>query len=113
MLTGSISESRPPSPGIRRHILGHGRLGRLHRNPRGSAATQAVPLELDFLSFYRSTCEARKHEDFLYLGKAGFYAAATDPHPLLAEWIESPVSPEHAKCVSSQEEGQKAPKGIP
>ena len=29
----------------------------------------------------RSTCEALKHEKFLYLGKAGIYAAANDPMP--------------------------------
>lgn len=57
---------------------------------------------------YRSTCEALKHEKFLYLGKAGMYAAANDPHALLAERIESLVSQEHAKWASSQEQGQKA-----
>ena len=56
---------------------------------------------------YRSTCEALKHEKFLYLGKAGMYAAANDPHALLAERIESLVSQEHAKWASSQEQGQK------
>jgi hypothetical protein len=34
---------------------------------------------------YRSTCEALKHEKFLYLAKAGPYAAATDAHVLLAK----------------------------
>jgi hypothetical protein len=52
---------------------------------------------------YRSTCEALKHEKFLYLAKAGPYAAATDAHGLLAERIESLVSQEHAKWVSGQE----------
>ncbi|MBV8104248.1 MAG: DUF4231 domain-containing protein, partial [Hyphomicrobiales bacterium] len=33
---------------------------------------------------YRSTCEALKHEKYLYLAKAGPYAAAADPHALLA-----------------------------
>jgi len=56
---------------------------------------------------YRSTCEALKHEKFLYLGKAAMYAAANDPHALLAERIESLVSQEHAKWASSQEQGQK------
>jgi hypothetical protein len=56
---------------------------------------------------YRSTSEALKHEKFLYLGKAGIYAAAKDPHALLAERIESLVSQEHAKWASSQEQGQK------
>jgi hypothetical protein len=56
---------------------------------------------------YRSTCEVLKHEKFLYLGKAGLYAAANDAHALLAERIESLVSQEHAKWASSQEQGQK------
>lgn len=56
---------------------------------------------------YRSTCEALKHEKFLYLAKAGMYAAANDPHALLAERIESLVSQEHAKWASSQEQVQK------
>jgi hypothetical protein len=63
---------------------------------------------------YRSTCEALKHEKFLYLGKAGPYAAANDPHALLAERIESLVSQEHAKWASSQEQGRKSsPSGAP
>jgi Protein of unknown function (DUF4231) len=60
---------------------------------------------------YRSTCEALKHEKFLYLAKAGPYAAATDSRVLLAERIEALVSQEHAKWASSQEvkEKSKAP----
>jgi uncharacterized protein DUF4231 len=56
---------------------------------------------------YRSTCEALKHEKFLYLAKAGMYATANDPHALLAERVESLVSQEHAKWASSQEQGAK------
>ena len=56
---------------------------------------------------YRSTCEALKHEKYLYLGKAGPYAAARDPHGLLAERIESLVSQEHAKWASGQENTEK------
>jgi hypothetical protein len=52
---------------------------------------------------YRTTCETLKHEKYLYLGKAGPYAAAKDPHGLLAERIESLVSQEHAKWASGQE----------
>jgi hypothetical protein len=55
---------------------------------------------------YRSTCEALKHEKFLYLGHAGPYTAV-DSHSLLAERIESLVSQEHAKWASSREEGAK------
>src|SRR6266850_6081667 len=52
---------------------------------------------------YRSTCEALKHEKFLYLAKAGAYAVANDAHALLAERVESLDSQEHAKWASSQE----------
>jgi hypothetical protein len=57
---------------------------------------------------YRSTCEALKHEKYLYLGKAGPYAVAQDAHALLAERIESLVSQEHAKWASGQERAEKA-----
>jgi hypothetical protein len=43
-------------------------------------------------SLYRSTHEALKHEKYVYLGKAGPYSGAADPHVLLAERIESCVS---------------------
>src|ERR671914_115458 len=53
---------------------------------------------------YRSTCEALKHEKFLYLARAGNYAGSPDPTRLLAEQIEGLVSQEHAKWVSGREE---------
>ena len=56
---------------------------------------------------YRSTCEALKHEKYLYMAKAGPYAAASDSHALLAERIESLISQEHAKWVSAQESAGK------
>jgi len=56
---------------------------------------------------YRSTCEALKHEKYLYLGKAGPYASATDAHALLAERVESLVSQEHAKWGSTQQSQSK------
>src|SRR5262245_48655943 len=49
---------------------------------------------------YRSTCEALKHEKYLYLGAAGPYAAAETPRALLAERVESLVSQEHAKWAA-------------
>jgi hypothetical protein len=52
---------------------------------------------------YRSTCEALKHEKFLYLGKAAHYRTAEDSHALLAEKVEELVSREHAKWVSSRQ----------
>jgi uncharacterized protein DUF4231 len=57
---------------------------------------------------YRSTCEALKHEKFLYLATAGPYGTAANAHTLLAERIESLVSQEHAKWASSQEEKVKS-----
>ena len=53
---------------------------------------------------YRSTCEALRHEKYLYLAEAGPYAAATRPIALLAERIEGLISQEHAKWVSAREE---------
>ena len=57
---------------------------------------------------YRSTAEALKHEKYLYLAKAGPYAAKQDPLPLLAERVESLVSQEHAKWAAGQEKAQNA-----
>ena len=53
---------------------------------------------------YRSTCEALRHEKYVYLGKASPYAGLSEgaAHALLAERIESLVSQEHAKWASSQ-----------
>ena len=56
---------------------------------------------------YRSTCERLKHEKFLFLGRAGPYAAVPNPEPLLAERVEGLVSQEHAAWVSHREEADK------
>src|SRR5882757_6223178 len=56
---------------------------------------------------YRSTCDALRHEKYLYLAKAAMYASANDAHALLAERIESLVSQEHAKWASTQEQTAK------
>ncbi len=53
---------------------------------------------------YRSTCEALRHERYLYLAIAGPYASVANPGAVLAERIEGLVSQEHAKWTSSQEE---------
>jgi Protein of unknown function (DUF4231) len=53
---------------------------------------------------YRSTCEALKHEKYIYLGKAAPYSNAPDPHALLAERVESLVSQEGARWASTQQE---------
>jgi hypothetical protein len=65
---------------------------------------------------YRSTCEALKHEKFVYLAKAGPYTAAPDARALLAERVESTVSQEHAQWASVQQQASKiqgntAPRG--
>ncbi len=56
---------------------------------------------------YRSTCERLKHEKFLFLARAGPYAAAPDPEPLLAERVEGLVSQEHAAWVSHHDEASE------
>ncbi|MGB7923165.1 MAG: DUF4231 domain-containing protein [Pyrinomonadaceae bacterium] len=56
---------------------------------------------------YRSTCEALKHEKYLFLANAGPYAAAGNPKALLAERVESLVSQEHAKWASTREHPAK------
>lgn len=56
---------------------------------------------------YRSTCEALKHEKYIYLGDAGPYAGAANPHALLAERVESLVSQEHAQWSSLQQPAGK------
>jgi len=60
---------------------------------------------------FRSTAEALKHEKFLFLSKAGPYAAAGNPTALLAERVESLVSQENAKWTSAQEQAPKPPGG--
>lgn len=57
---------------------------------------------------YRSTCEALKHEKFIYLAAAGPYANVTDPRAVLAERVESLVSQEHAQWSSVQQQAGKA-----
>ena len=56
---------------------------------------------------YRSTCEALRHERFLFLARAGPYASAANPTALLAERVEGLVSQEHAKWASTQEEARR------
>lgn len=56
---------------------------------------------------YRATCEQLKHEQFLFLARAGAYGTVTDPDALLAERVESLVSQEHAAWVSSRDEASR------
>jgi hypothetical protein len=60
---------------------------------------------------YRSTCEALKHERYLYLANAGPYSTAPVPRALLAERVEGLVSQEHAKWASTQQEATKPSEG--
>lgn len=53
---------------------------------------------------YRSTCEALKHEKYLFVAHAGPYAVVEHPERLLAERVEGLVSQEHAVWVSHVEE---------
>lgn len=66
---------------------------------------QLFQLQTNWL-LYRSTCENLKHEKYLFLGNAGPYAAAQNPHALLAERIESLISQEHSVWISSQQSTQ-------
>ena len=56
---------------------------------------------------YRSTCEALKHEKFVYLAGAGPYMNVPNPRALLAERVESTVSQEHAQWASVQQQAAK------
>jgi hypothetical protein len=56
---------------------------------------------------YRGTCEALRHEKYLFLALAGPYATTEHPRRLLAERVESLVSTEHARWVQQQEQSGK------
>jgi hypothetical protein len=58
---------------------------------------------------YRSTCEALKHEKYLWIATAGPYAAAENSHALLAERIEAIIAQEHTKWVSTRDQAVKKP----
>ena|SRR5215211_5639438 len=53
---------------------------------------------------YRSTCEALKHEKFLFLAGAGPYSQDRGSQAVLAERIEGLISQEHAKWTSAREQ---------
>lgn len=56
---------------------------------------------------YRSTCEELKHEKYLWLAKAGPFLNAENPDALFAERVESLISREHAKWVSTRKQEEK------
>lgn len=60
---------------------------------------------------YRSTCEALRHEKYVYLAKAGPYSGCSNPYALLADRVESLVSQEHAKWASVQQQEPKPAAG--
>ena len=51
---------------------------------------------------YRSTCEALRHQKFLWMARAGPYAHTDRPDAMLAERVEGLVSQEHAAWSSTQ-----------
>jgi hypothetical protein len=59
---------------------------------------------------YRSTCEALRHEKYLFLARAGPYASVEHPLVLLADRIEGLISQEHAKWISAQQQTGKSEK---
>ena len=55
---------------------------------------------------FRSTCEALRHEKYLYETKGDPYNVA-DPFPLFVQRIESLISTEHARWTQSMRGGKK------
>lgn len=51
---------------------------------------------------YRATCEALRHEKYLFLAGAGPYLKVEQALPVLADRIEGLISQEHAKWLSAQ-----------
>ena len=63
---------------------------------------------------YRATCEALRHEKYLFLALAGPYATADRPKAMLAERVEALISTEQTKWVSQQEkDGVSGPRSTP
>jgi len=56
---------------------------------------------------YRATAEALKHEKFLWLAKAGPYLNPETRNALFAERVESLLSTENSKWISSMEDSGK------
>ena len=93
-------------------ILSNGYLNKIVTSSLGALIVviegiqQLFQLQTNWI-LYRSTCESLKREKYLYLGNAGPYAAAQNPHSLLAERIESLISQELASWTSSQQSSQQ------
>jgi hypothetical protein len=58
---------------------------------------------------YRSTCEALRHEKYLFLASAGPYIDPELASRTLAERLEGLVSQEHAKWAAAREESEAPP----
>ncbi|MGE5399976.1 MAG: DUF4231 domain-containing protein [Ignavibacteriales bacterium] len=56
---------------------------------------------------YRSTAEALKHEKYLWQAKAGPYLRSENPDALFADRVESLLSTENSKWVTTMEEAGK------
>jgi len=56
---------------------------------------------------FRATCEALKHEKYLYHANAGPYVSAQDARVLLAERVEMLISQETTKWTSIQDSMEK------
>lgn len=52
---------------------------------------------------YRSTCEALRHEKYLYLSSAGPYAGVDNRTRLLAERVEALAAQENSKWITGQQ----------
>jgi hypothetical protein len=61
---------------------------------------------------YRSTCEALKHEKYLFLARASIYQNQELAEQLLAENIERILATDHSKWVETRKEEMKLP-GVP
>jgi Protein of unknown function (DUF4231) len=55
-------------------------------------------------SSYRWTCEALKHEKWLFLARAGPYTHSSDARGLLAQRIEGLISTERERWISARRE---------
>jgi hypothetical protein len=56
---------------------------------------------------YRATCEALRHERFLFIAETGPYAHVRNRRALLAERVEMLVSREQAKWTANHEESAR------
>ena len=56
---------------------------------------------------HRATCEALKHEKFLFLADAGPYGDTEDKRAHLAERIEELIGREHAQWVGTHSRGSR------